>query len=660
MRPSMAARRICVVCDANIRDTCSDCVHVSYQIAVAIRDHAIGLIERNPWSSSGTLDAEDPQVVEEVMTKFDITPSEARAAVAEAQRVLRRRSDEAMVEALLRVEAPRAAAAAAAEAEAAEAAQDAALNASEELREAEEFFVEAEEFFAPAAAEADAPEAEARHILGVEAKRATEGAEAVRIAVEKQSRKEKEATRLEAEHETDVAASTPPQTQLASFSDDAPQEEDAILMEALKRSEVVPAAETARAATAAATEAEAAEAAQDAALDASEKLREAEECATDAEAATAAGVACIAAEAEAARAAAAAAAEAGAAAAAAEARLLLEKRAEEAAEASRIAAAVAVVATRVASTLTEISPSSAAHGGGSSSAPPTAAADEGDWNPGSVPGVYVIECNEPGYFYVGATNDLASRIAGHRRGGSETTAWVRVHGGVRRVLRPIEPANPDLNAWEQAETTNRMLMHGLAFVRGWSFTQTGPLTVDNLVIIRTLILEKHQVCRMCGEKGHFAITCGGRAKAIWLKDIDGLIEELRNREEQLALQRTSSFTRGPSIADLTRGRSPASGGGGSSSGRKRARESTPAQSASRSALGPTCGRCGRTSRGKFGHTAEDCFDRKTSDGKSLPSRCRTCLREGHTARRCNDHCRSCGADISKRPTSHTLCLACWR
>ena len=119
---------------------CSDCVNS------IVRDHAIGLI-----GSSGTLDAEDPQVVEEVMNEFDITLSAARAAVAEAQRVLRRRSDEAMVEALLRVEAPRAAAAAAAEAEAAEAAQDAALNASEELREAEEFFVEAEEFFAPAA-----------------------------------------------------------------------------------------------------------------------------------------------------------------------------------------------------------------------------------------------------------------------------------------------------------------------------------------------------------------------------------------------------------------------------------------------------------------------------------------------------------------------------
>ena len=103
-----------------------------------------------------------------------------------------------------------------------------------------------------------------------------------------------------------------------------------------------------------------------------------------------------------------------------------------------------------------------------------------------------------------------------------------MHGGMKGVLPPMEPFRHDLNAWEQAETVERMLRHGFDEVRGWEFTTTESLTADNLVMIKILIFGKHNACRQCGNKGHFARECGARAeKAKWLVKINHRIEELR-------------------------------------------------------------------------------------------------------------------------------------
>jgi len=179
-------------------------------------------------------------------------------------------------------------------------------------------------------------------------------------------------------------------------------------------------------------------------------------------------------------------------------------------------------------------------------------------------GVYVIECNAPGFYYVGASENTPNRTAQHRGGRSTSSAWIKIHGGVKAVHPPLEPHNPALDAWEQAETMNRMLKHGVDKVRGWEITNTGPLSADDLKLIRILIFGKHQLCRTCGHDGHFAAECKrGAAKNRWLADIERRLAKLQPALSQHAeptLERTATFSSGPSLAELTGGSEGRAGG----------------------------------------------------------------------------------------------------
>ena len=104
---------------------------------------------------------------------------------------------------------------------------------------------------------------------------------------------------------------------------------------------------------------------------------------------------------------------------------------------------------------------------------------------GTNSGVYVLECNDPGYYYVGASEHLQDRLAAHQSGGG-ASQWVRAHGGVLRVHVPMEPRNSSLDLWEQAETVNRMLIHGFDRVRGWEFWRTSRLNHFELVTLKVL------------------------------------------------------------------------------------------------------------------------------------------------------------------------------
>jgi hypothetical protein len=92
-------------------------------------------------------------------------------------------------------------------------------------------------------------------------------------------------------------------------------------------------------------------------------------------------------------------------------------------------------------------------------------------------GVYVLELNS-GAIYVGKSDDLQRRIQQHRKNGPHAAVWVKEQGGVRKCLAPSIPPTDDLNDWERKETLVQMMIHGPEKVRGWEFTEPGPLTLE--------------------------------------------------------------------------------------------------------------------------------------------------------------------------------------
>ena len=261
--------------------------------------------------------------------------------------------------------------------------------------------------------------------------------------------------------------------------------------------------------------------------------------------------------------------------------------------------------------------------------------------------MYVIECYEDGFFYVGKSEDITRRIAEHRQGEGMCAKWVKMHGGVKRVHASMDPENSDLNAWEQAETTNRMLLHGFDKVRGWEFTTTRPLTARNLETIKTLIFGKHDACRKCGHEGHFALQCHSAGKNLWLANIDRRLQELQGLQQapQL-LQRATSYERGPSLAEL-QGQSQqddyddyddSDGRGGGGCGTR----SCVSCGTDISASPPShskCMPCFIRSRSSQSQQSQDYSSSSEDDGRS---------------------CDGCGKDISDRPASHFVCYACYK
>jgi hypothetical protein len=146
-------------------------------------------------------------------------------------------------------------------------------------------------------------------------------------------------------------------------------------------------------------------------------------------------------------------------------------------------------------------------------------------------GVYVLELNRKGRYYVGKSNNLPNRIAQHTQGTQFCAKWVQINGGVKKVLDPITTRTEDLNAWEMNETLARMVDHGINNVRGFEWTTTKDLGHEELVSIKTLCCGMKDLCRKCGLPGHMSTACYTKRKAPWMLEYERSLDSTESDED---------------------------------------------------------------------------------------------------------------------------------
>ena len=130
--------------------------------------------------------------------------------------------------------------------------------------------------------------------------------------------------------------------------------------------------------------------------------------------------------------------------------------------------------------------------------------------PATKAGVYVLRL-EDGTYYVGESQDTDVRVAQHLAGEG---ASVTVGKDAVRVSPYTAPIPGHLEAWERAETLERMFRHGIEKVRGWMFT-TPVMSPDQRESAFEQICVYKKLCTTCGRGGHFAASCFANSKAQW-------------------------------------------------------------------------------------------------------------------------------------------------
>jgi len=114
-----------------------------------------------------------------------------------------------------------------------------------------------------------------------------------------------------------------------------------------------------------------------------------------------------------------------------------------------------------------------------------------------------------GHVYVGKSHDIDARVAQHKAGVVSTTSRWR---GIPKEIAPLTSApGNDWESFERNETLAQMLKHGIEKVRGWMYTAP-KLTENEEDAIKSQLCEKYDLCRKCGQAGHFAAQCRARPK----------------------------------------------------------------------------------------------------------------------------------------------------
>jgi predicted GIY-YIG superfamily endonuclease len=113
--------------------------------------------------------------------------------------------------------------------------------------------------------------------------------------------------------------------------------------------------------------------------------------------------------------------------------------------------------------------------------------------------IYVLRL-ESGRFYIGKSENVASRYEQHLRGGG--SAWTRKYKPLS-LERTIEKASP----FEEDKVTKEyMAKYGIEKVRGGSYTAV-DLPEEQEDSLRREIRGANDCCQKCGKAGHFANKC---------------------------------------------------------------------------------------------------------------------------------------------------------
>jgi hypothetical protein len=111
-------------------------------------------------------------------------------------------------------------------------------------------------------------------------------------------------------------------------------------------------------------------------------------------------------------------------------------------------------------------------------------------------GVYVLEL-EGGNYYVGWSSNLDVRLAQHKAGGSDSSAWTRLHKFIRVIEYKVGADKAD----EQILTLQYMRRYGLDKVRGGSYCK---------VVLESVPPEFEEgkgLCYGCKKSDHFLAQC---------------------------------------------------------------------------------------------------------------------------------------------------------
>ena len=256
---------------------------------------------------------------------------------------------------------------------------------------------------------------------------------------------------------------------------------------------------------------------------------------------------------------------------------------------------------------------------------------------GNTGGVYVLELNQKGRYYVGMTECIERRVAEHTAGGERCASWVKSSGGVARVLEAVTPRAEILVNWEMNETLTLMMKHGFNNVRGFEWTRTQDLKDEEILSIRGLCCGMGGLCRRCGLPGHMITDCATKPSEM----ADWMIECSSQCSQQKAPQTLAGTMQ--AIATKRKAAPPMKTAPSKKAARPTkaaARFNKASKTAQRASHASVCQRCGR-----HGHSAGRCWakvdrggneivDEDTSDSSDDEDICFRCGRGGHRSTSC--------------------------
>lgn len=117
--------------------------------------------------------------------------------------------------------------------------------------------------------------------------------------------------------------------------------------------------------------------------------------------------------------------------------------------------------------------------------------------------VYILQLAK-GKIYVGKSTDKERRIQQHLE--NQGAGWTKTYKPTGKTLPRLGNVRGGGDAAERDETLRYMYKFGIDNVRGWKYVQVNMSPKDRLEA-EGQIRELFDLCRRCGERGHFMGDC---------------------------------------------------------------------------------------------------------------------------------------------------------